>query len=153
MTTENTSLPALERALAAFQDTLEGRTAVLTTFIGTRIYVLLDRPWVGRSLPISETRLLFVSDGESKEQAMLAVFTERAKAETAMAAMGEFQYPVEVDAQWALLSVPPKVGVRINPNAEPAFKILPELTLELRKIAEANQAKKRLNATTGVGRP
>jgi hypothetical protein len=63
-----------------------------------------------------------------------------------MAGMGEFNQPVEVDAQWALLGVPPNVGVRINPNVEPSFRILPELTVELRKIAEQTQAQRRAGA-------
>lgn len=145
----NANLSPLESALAGFTDDIEGRKTVLTAFLESRVHVLLDRPWDGRSLPNSETRLLFVSDGDNKDQAMLAVFTDRSKAETAMAAMGEFKHAVEVDAQWALLSVPPQVGVRINPNAEPAFKILPELAIELRKVAEQNQARRR---ATGAAR-
>src|ERR1051325_9174097 len=110
----------LENALASFEDSLDGRKTVLTAFLDSRVYVLLDRPWDGRSLPNTETRLLFVSDGDNKDQAMLAVFTDLSKAKAVMAAMDEFRYPVEVDSQWALLAVPSHVGVRINPNADPA---------------------------------
>jgi hypothetical protein len=126
--------------LLRFEDTVEGRQAVLKAFIHARIYVVLDQPWDGRSLPSTETRMLFVSDGENQAQAMLAAFTDRAKAETVMVGMGEFQYPVEVDSMWALLGVPPDAGVRINPNAEPSFRILPALTVELRKIAQQHLA-------------
>ncbi|HEX2668267.1 MAG TPA: SseB family protein [Gammaproteobacteria bacterium] len=146
MTTENQTLSPLEKSLASFEDTVEGRKAVLQAFLGARVFVLLDRPWDGRSLPSTEIRMLFVSDGENQEQAMLAVFTDRGRAETVMAGMGEFNQPVEVDAQWALLGVPPSVGVRINPNVEPSFRILPELTIELRKIAEQTQAQRRAGA-------
>lgn len=148
MTTANSS--PLETALASYEDTLDGRKAVITAFLGSRVHVLLDRPWDGRSLPNTETRLLFVSDGDDKEQAMLAVFTDRTKAEAVMGDMGEFQHAVEVDAQWALLAVPPQVGVRINPNGEPAFKILPELALELRKIAQQHVAERQ---RAGSGNP
>jgi hypothetical protein len=151
MTNENPSLSPLEQSLATFEDNVEGRQAVLKAFVSGRVYVLLDQPWDGRSMPSTETRMLFVSDGENQEQAMLAVFTDRARAETVKAAMGEYQHPVEVDAKWALLGVPPKVGVRINPNAEPSFRILPELTAELRKIAEQNLAQ-RQQAAMGAGR-
>ena len=128
-------------ALMQFEDNLEGRKRVLEKFIGARVYVLLDRPWDGRSLPNTETKLLYVSDGENQEQAMLAVFTGKTQAEQALPAMGDFKHPVEVDAQWALLSLLPNAGVRINPNAEPAFRILPELALEMRKIAEHQLAR------------
>lgn len=134
----------LEQALASFEDTLDGRKVVLEKFIAARVYVLLDRPWDGRVLPSTEMRLLYVSDGENQEQAMLAVFTNKANAESVMDKMGEFQHPVEVDSKWALLGASPGVGVRINPNCEPAFKILPELTAELRKIAH--------NHLTGIQR-
>ncbi|HEY1990833.1 MAG TPA: hypothetical protein VGH71_00115, partial [Gammaproteobacteria bacterium] len=55
-------------ALLHFEDNVEGRKLVLERFIGARVYVLLDRPWDGRSLPNTETKLLYVSDGENKEQ-------------------------------------------------------------------------------------
>lgn len=127
-------------ALLHFEDNIDGRKRVLEKFLGSRVYVLLDRPWDGRSLPNSETKLLYVSDGEDKEQAMLAVFTDRNQAEKAAPDMGEFNHAVEVDAPWALLSLIPNAGVRINPNAEPAFRILPELAVEMRKIAERRLA-------------
>ncbi|HEY1992600.1 MAG TPA: hypothetical protein VGH71_09085, partial [Gammaproteobacteria bacterium] len=71
--------------------------------------------------------------------------------ENALPAMGEFRHPVEVDAQWALLSLIADAGVRINPNAEPAFRILPELALEMRKIAERQLA--RAQQARAGGRP
>jgi len=152
MTNVTQAPTSLIEALERFQDTVEGRQTVLQQFLRARVFVLLDRPWDGRSLPNSETRLLFVSDGENKEQAMLAVFTGRVQAETAMRDMGEFNQPVEVDAQWALLAVPPDTGVRINPNSEPAFRILPELTVELRRIAERSLAQRQGGAQGAASR-
>ncbi|MGE5626397.1 MAG: hypothetical protein ACM3ZT_12715 [Bacillota bacterium] len=144
MNTEPANSPALEQALMNFEDSVDGRRAVLKEFVAARIYVLLDRPWDGRSLPNMDSRLLFVSDGENMEQAMLAVFTDKAKAETVKSAMGEFQHAVEVDAKWALLGVPPGMGVRINPNVGPSFRILPELVTELRKQTQ-HQLAQRMN--------
>ena len=141
MTNETRRFTSLLDSLLHFEDTLEGRQAVLQEFIRSRVFVLLDNPWDGRSLPNTETKLLYVSDGENQEQAMLAVFTSKAEAERAVPDMGEFKHAVEVDAQWALLSLIPNAGVRINPNAEPAFRILPELALEMRKIAERHLAR------------
>ncbi len=126
----------LIQALENFEDTAEGRRVVLEKFMSTRIFVLMDQPWDGRSLPSTEMRLLFVSDGEDKQQAMLAVFTDRAHAEAVAADMGEFRHPAEVDARWAMLGVPPDVGVRINPNSTPSFRILPQLAIELRRMVE-----------------
>jgi len=136
--TKQTQTPiTLEQALHSFEDSVEGRKTVLESFLASRVWVLLDQPWDGQSLPSTETRLLFVSDGENQQQAMLAVFTDRARAEATVPAMGDFRHPVEVDSQWALLGVIPGAGVRINPNTEPSFRILPELVVELRKIAES----------------
>lgn len=135
--TDNTQKSAtLVEALERFEDSAAGRQAVLQQLLRSRVFVLLDKPWDGRSLPNTEMRLLHVSDGDDKQQAMLALFTDRARAEQVMPAMGEFRYAVEVDARWALLSVRPDVGVRINPNVEPAFRILPNLAIELRRIVE-----------------
>lgn len=127
---------SLEQALLRFEDSIDGRKAILEVFMASRVWMLLDQPWDGRSLPSTETRLLFVSDGEDQQQAMLAVFTDRGRAEATAPAMGDFRHPVEVDSQWALLGVIPAAGVRINPNSEPSFRILPELAAELRKVAE-----------------
>lgn len=148
MTAQPATASALIDALAHFEDDRESRERVLKALLHSRVFVLLDRPWDGKSLPTTETRLLFVSDGDNKEQAMLAVFTDRKQAEGALAAMDEFKFPVEVDAQWALLSVPAQTGVRINPNGTPAFRILPELTLELRKIVEQNLQRRMPGAGT-----
>jgi hypothetical protein len=95
------------------------------------------------------SRLLYVSDGENQEQAMLAVFTGKDKAESVAATMGEFQHLVEVDSKWALLGVPPSTGVRINPNSELGFRILPELAAELRKIAQQHLAERQRSAAGG----
>lgn len=149
MTNDKQASPLLE-ALHNFEDNLEGRKAVISAFMRSRVHVLLDHPWDGKSLPSTETRLLFVSDGDDKEQAMLAVFTSRENAEQTAPAMGEFKYPTEVDAQWALLSVSATSGVRINPNSEPAFKIVPELAQELRKMTEANLARRMANSAHGA---
>jgi hypothetical protein len=125
---------------------------VLEKFMTARVHVLLDQPWDGHSLPSTETRMLFVSDGENQEQAMLAVFTDRGKAESVAASMGEFRHAVEVDSKWALLGVPPATGVRINPNSEPGFRILPELTAELCKVAQRHLGdRQRAAASTPTG--
>jgi len=139
----------LEQALLSFEDSVEGRKIVLEKFLASQIWVLLDQPWDGRSLPSTETRLLFVSDGENLQQSMLAVFTDRARAEVAAPVMGDFRHPVAVDSQWALLGVIPGAGVRINPNSEPSFRILPELVVELRKIAESGLLRRQRAAVQG----
>src|ERR1700742_2801297 len=66
--TDNTQTPAtLVEALERFEDSKQGRETVLQLLLRSRVFVLLDKPWDGRSLPNSETRLLYVSDGEDKE--------------------------------------------------------------------------------------
>lgn len=149
MTTQSPAPASLELALQGFEDSIEGRKLVLEKFMTARVWVLLDHPWDGRSLPSTEMRLLFVSDGDNQEQAMLAVFTDRPRAEAAAPAMADFRHPVEVDSQWALLGVIPGAGVRINPNSEPSFRILPELVVELRKVAEGGLLRRQRAAVQG----
>src|SRR5574340_130003 len=69
----------LESALLTAEDTLESKRKVLQLLFDSRVYVVLDQPWDGRSLPSTDMRLLFVSDGKNNEQAMLALFTSREK--------------------------------------------------------------------------
>ncbi|MDE2109448.1 MAG: SseB family protein, partial [Gammaproteobacteria bacterium] len=69
----------LESALLTAEDTLESKRKILQLLFDSRVYVVLDQPWDGRSLPSTDMRLLFVSDGKNNEQAMLALFTSREK--------------------------------------------------------------------------
>lgn len=137
-----TSSTELEEALASYEDSLDNRRKILQTLMGSRVFVVLDRPWDGRSLPSTEMRMLFVSDGENKEQPMLALFTAKDKSAAVPTEGSPFQHPVEVDAAWAFLGVPKEAGVLVNPNSMPGFRILPALAAELRHIAQKYLAAK-----------
>ena len=126
----------LETALAAFEDSLDNRRALLTTLLQSKVVVVMDMPWDGRSLPSTSAHMLFVSDGEDTQQAMLAVFTGQQQAAAFLVAGSPFKHPVEVDMLWALLGLPKEAGIRLNPNSAPGFRITPDLAAQLRDLAE-----------------
>lgn len=130
----------LEAALFAAVNTPESHQKILEMLFNARVYVVLDTPWDGRSLPSTETRILLVSDGEHREQPMLAMFTSRDKTEAIPRGDTLFQYPVEVDARWALLGVSKQTGILINPSSVPGFRILPDLAGKLRELAQQHLA-------------
>ncbi|MDE1984667.1 MAG: SseB family protein [Gammaproteobacteria bacterium] len=126
----------LESALLTAEDTLESKRKILQLLFDSRVYVVLDQPWDGRSLPSTDMRLLFVSDGKNNEQAMLALFTSREKCAAIPKGDSLFDHPIEVDVRWALLGVPKEAGILINPNSAPGFRVTPPLAAELRTLAE-----------------
>ncbi|MGH8278156.1 MAG: SseB family protein [Gammaproteobacteria bacterium] len=130
----------LEAALFKAENKLESHRKILEMLFNSRVFVVLDTPWDGRSLPSTETHVLLVSDGENQAQAMLALFTSADKIEAIPRGDTLFHYPVEVDARWALLGVPKDAGIAINPSSIPGFRILPALAAELRKLAEQHLA-------------
>ena len=143
----------LETALLNAEDSVEGRRKILQLLFDSRVYVVLDQPWDGRALPSTDMHLLFVSDGKNAEQAMLALFTSLEKCGAVPKGDSPFQFPVEVDARWALLGVPKEAGVLINPNSAPAFRILPELAAELRVIAQRYLEQRIPGTAAGNGSP
>lgn len=126
----------LETALFSAENSVQSHQNILKLLFNARVFVVLDTPWDGHSLPSTETHILLVSDGENHEQAMLALFTSRDKAEMIPKGDTLFQYTMEVDARWALLGLPQKAGIVINANTVPGFRILPELAAKLRTLAE-----------------
>lgn len=147
MTSRDSEAPsALETALSAFEDSVDNRRNLLTLLLKSKVVVVLDTPWDGRSLPSTSAHMLFVSDGENTQQAMLAVFTGQERAEAFPTAGSPFKHPVVVDMLWALLGLPKEAGIMLNPNSGPAFRITPELGAELRGLAEQQLAARMANA-------
>ena len=133
-----TELPEneLESALVSADESVETRQEFLRTLVKSRVFVLLEQPWDGKSLPTINNRLLLVTDGQNKEQAMLAVFTTRKRAESFMPDENPFKHAVEVDAAWALLGVPDRSGMIVNPNMKLNFRVSPEVALMLRDVVQ-----------------
>lgn len=140
----------LESALLTTEDNLEGRRKILQLLFDARVYVVLDQPWDGRSLPSTEMHLLLVSDGKNSQQPMLALFTSREKCEAVPKGDSLFEHPVEVDGKWALLGVPENAGILVNPNSAPAFRVTPQLAAELKAIAQRHLAQHLPGAAGGA---
>lgn len=106
----------------------------------SRVYVLTDRNWDGRTPPDSGMRLMLVSDGTNQQQTMLAVFTDAEHAATCVQSFGDmahaFRNVVQVDMAWALLGLPANAGIMVNPNTPRAFRVSPEVGTRLRRGAQ-----------------
>lgn len=131
-----TTVNMLEEALGKCGDDVDSKRVVLDTLVRSRVTVMLDRPWDGRTLPSTDTQMLFVTDGENLEQAMLALFSSVERASEFLPSAGIYKYPTNVDALWALLGVPASAGIMINPNQIPNFRIGVELATILREAAQ-----------------
>lgn len=126
----------LEEALGKCGDDVDSKRAVLDALMRSRVTVLLDRPWDGRTLPSTEMQMLFVTDGGNTEQPMLALFSSDSRAGEFIPDAGVHRHPVSVDAAWALLGVPAGAGIMLNPNQIPNFRIGVEVVNVLREAAQ-----------------
>lgn len=136
--TENTPSSKLEEALGAHrQNDEQSIRKILRAFVQSRVFVKLDQPWDGKTMPSKDMRLLLVTDGENKQRSMLAVFSSASHgAVYKEEEMGPFRYTVEVDAAWACLGVPENAGIMVNPNTIHNFRISPEVARILRETAK-----------------
>lgn len=128
----------LEKALAevhAQGDEAEWdtKTEVLRQLALNSVYIVVDQPLDQDSGPEIQGKPAFVSNGDDLEQAMLAIFSTEDRARTYIEQEQlEGHHALPVPGPRALLAVPDGVGIRINPNQEPGFAILPELAERLR---------------------
>lgn len=97
------------------------------------VYVIVDQALDQSTEEGIQGTPSFVSNGDDLEQAMLAIFSSEAKARDYLAQEKiEDRHPLGVPGPRALLAVPDGIGIRINPNLEPGFVILPALAERLR---------------------
>ena len=128
----------LENLIADSDNSTTAIRAILSKLSTSRVFVLTDKPWDGRSAPRPDMRLLMVSDGENLQQPMLALFTATQHAQANTPGDHPFKNVVEVDAAWSLLAVSENAGIMINPNAPDArmFRVGPAVAADLKKFAE-----------------
>ena len=135
---------SLDETLRTAGDDLDGRMRVIQALARSRVHIVTDKPWDGRSMPDRSMRVAMVSDGPNQQQAMTAVFSNRGQADGYLAGLAGVQHPfhhiAEVQMTWVLLGIPNEVGIMLNPNVPPSFRIAPEVAAELRRSAEAGLA-------------
>jgi hypothetical protein len=128
----------LERALAGVCDAGEdtdgkARREVLRCLALYPVVIILNQPVTVNSPLDMRGEPAFVSNGEDMDQPMLALFSSVERAQRHVDEQGlDARYPTEVPGPRALLAVSDGVGVRINPNQELGFVILPSLAERLR---------------------
>ncbi len=128
----------LEKAILAVQAQgdqadWDAKGEVLRQLALNVVYVLVDEPLDESTEEGIQGKPSFVSNGEDLEQAMLAIFSSEEKARDYLEQekIGD-RHPLGVPGPRALLAVPDGIGIRINPNLEPGFVILPALAERLR---------------------
>src|SRR5579863_8934978 len=125
----------IDDALKSAPDDVDGRLHIITTLVNSRVSIIVDRPWDGRSNPDRNMQLAVVSDGSNRQQAMVAVFSLREHAEKYLRGISQaqhaFQNIVQVQMGWVLLGIPPGAGIMLNPNTERGFRIPPDIAAEL----------------------
>lgn len=135
---------SLDETLRTASDDMDGRLRVIQTLARSRVHIVTDKSWDGRSQPDRTMRIAMVSDGANQQQAMTAVFSNRGQAEGYLSGLAGVQHPfhniAEVQMTWVLLGIPAGVGIMLNPNVPPSFRIAPEVAGELRRSAEAGFA-------------
>lgn len=137
---EDQATPANDLERALFRVQAEGDEAswdskgeVLRQLALNPVYVIVDQSLDGTPDADIKGTPAFVSNGEDLEQAMLAIFSSAEKAQAYLAQeQMEGRHPLEVPGPRALLAVPDGIGIRVNPNLEPGFVILPTLAERLR---------------------
>ena len=132
----------LESALAALTEELPTRERALIEFVQARVWLLADRETGADPAALTNARMGLVSDGPNLNQAMLAVFSTETRAIQYQRAHEHAQpHVIAVEAPFAILCVPDRAGIIINPNQSPAFRIGPEAAQMLRN--EMNKLQKR----------
>lgn len=127
----------LEKALTQVQNegdevTWNSKTEVLRQLALNTVYLVVDQPLGENPEPETKGTPAFVSNGDDMEQPMLAIFSTEERASHYIQQQAEERHPIAVAGPRALLAVPDGVGIRINPNQEPGFAILPALAERLR---------------------
>lgn len=127
----------LESALAQVeargdQADWETRSEVLRQLVLSLVCIIIDQPIDNNADEDIKGMPTFVSNGDNREQAMLAIFSTQDRASTYIEEQQlEERYPLMVPGPRALLAVPEGVGIRINPNQRLGFVILPELAQQI----------------------
>jgi hypothetical protein len=118
----------------------EARRATLIALANNNVAVILP-PRREDGSPPADAVPLFVSDGPDREQAMLAAFTRRERAEAFRDAVGETDGSCEIQeitGTQLVLGTPEEAGIMINPNQSLLFRISREMSNVMRGEAEAS---------------
>lgn len=130
---------ALEDALSAAGASLDARIRFLQELSRSTVAVLSTSSGVPGATLKRDPRLLIVSDGNDLQQAMLAVFTSRERADGYLNSgvpPHPCHYVLEEKMERVLLGLPAGAGIMLNPGSESGFRIVPVLAARMRSDAQ-----------------
>ena len=129
---DHTAASRLERMIEDVRERRLEPVDFLKALVDDQVYLLLNKPWDGRSVPEENTSMLLVSDGPTRSQAMLAVFSDDQKARAFCAHAEGFSHVVKVPGPVAFLGVAADQGMIVNPNFKNTFRITIAAAAEVR---------------------
>ncbi len=138
---DHTATSRLERMIEDVRERRLEPVDFLKALIDDRVYLLLNKPWDGRSVPEENTSMLLVSDGPNRSQAMLAVFSDEQKARAFCEHADGFSHVVKVPGPVAFLGVAADQGMIVNPNFKNTFRITIAAAAEVRGTMQQRLAK------------
>ncbi|MGH8127651.1 MAG: SseB family protein [Gammaproteobacteria bacterium] len=143
----------LEQLLDSFADSdsdPDRFAEFLAAFATEPVTVAVNPPWENADEPPpAGHKLLIVSDGDNREQPMLAVFSRPAYAEKFCREFVQdepFAPYQPINSTWAILQTPEGAGIRLNPNLPHGFRATPQLVEQLKRDVQAAWQRARKNA-------
>jgi hypothetical protein len=130
-------LNELETNLLACMSGQMSREEFLTLFVNSALYIMVDGEPVGDTLGDRKPLVVAMSPDAPR---LLAVFSAPQRAQTIIEKFGEFTYPIMVNAQWALDTLGPQMGIAFNPGCHFGFEIAPEGAQQLKAAVDAARA-------------
>lgn len=122
----------LEGMIVAVREQRRQPVEFLKSLVDAEVYLLLNKPWDGRSVPEEGSSMLLVTDWGDRSKAMLAVFTDAAKAQDFTTLAEGFSHVVRVPGPVAFLGVAPDQGIIVNPNDRNTFRVTVEAAAQVR---------------------
>jgi len=146
---DDTATSRLERLIEDVRERRLEPVDFVKALVNDQVYLLLNKPWDGRSVPQENTSMLLVSDGPNRNQAMLAVFSDEPKAKAFCDHAEGFGHVVKVPGPVAFLGVAADQGMIVNPNFKNTFRITIAAAAEVRGTMQQRLAQMTRQDTAG----
>jgi hypothetical protein len=129
----NEPLNDLEAQLFACMSGAVTREDFLNVFVNSNLFIMVDGEPVGDTL--GDRQPLVVATAKDAPK-LLAVFSDPQRAAKMTEMFVEYNYPIMVNAQWALQTLGPEMGIAFNPGCHFGFEIAPEGAQQLKAAVD-----------------
>jgi hypothetical protein len=122
----------LEKALAAVLSGETSKEDFLRIFIGSNVYVLVNREPRGDTLGDSTPMVLSSNNGPH----MLALFSSPIRSLKMTELFPDYRFTIMVDCAWALHILGTTLGIALNPGCDLGFELAPDGAQQLKRALE-----------------